>query len=179
MQRLTSAILATAVSFAATAQVAATAESPIEPWIARSNSYTNQLLDLQMQHSPEEGSREGVAKFDERISNPTLADELAERHELEAVLVKLDAARAKETDKKVWEDLDILHKAFDLQFRQQDFRLQHEIPFYNASEQVFQGLRGLLDDQVTPERRTAAVARLRKYAGMEPGYTPFTDLLRH
>jgi len=182
MQRLMVAILATAASCAATAQSAVAAEPVVEPtvesWIARSNSYTNQLLDVQLQHSPEEGSREGVAKFDERISNPTLADELAERHELEAVLAKLDAARAKETDKKVWEDLDILHKAFDLQFRQQDFRLQHEIPFYNASEQVFQGLRGLLDDQVTPERRTAAVARLRKYAGMESGYTPFTDLLR-
>jgi uncharacterized protein (DUF885 family) len=182
MQRLMVAILATAASCAATAQSAATAESivepTVEPWIARSNSYTNQLLDVQLQHSPEEGSREGVAKFDERISNPTLADELAERHELEAVLAKLDAVRAKETDKKVWEDLDILHKAFDLQFREQDFRLQREVPFFNASEQVFQGLRGLLDDQVTPERRAAAVSRIRKYAGMEPGYTPFTDLLR-
>jgi uncharacterized protein (DUF885 family) len=178
MQRLTVAILATAVSFAATVQVAATAESPVEPWIARSNSYTSQLLDVQLQHSPEQGSREGVAKFDERISNPTLADELAERHELEAVLAKLDAVRAKESDKKVWEDLDILHKAFDLQFRQQDFSLQHEVPFNNASELIFQGLRGLLDDQVTAERRGAALARLRKYAGMEPGYPPFTDLLR-
>ncbi len=74
MQRLMVAILATAASCAATAQSAATAESPVEPWIARSNSYTNQLLDVQLQHSPEEGSREGVAKFDERISNPTLAD---------------------------------------------------------------------------------------------------------
>ena len=178
MQRLTAAILATAVSFAATAQVAATAESPVEPWIARSNSYTNQLLDVQLQHSPEQGSREGVAKFDERVSNPTLADEMAERHELEAVLAKLDAVRTKENDKKVWEDLDILHKAFDLQFRQQDFSLQHEVPFYNASEQIFQGLRGLLDDQVTAERRSAALVRLRKYAGMEPGYKPFTELLR-
>jgi hypothetical protein len=50
-----------------------------EAWIVRSNSYTNLLLDVQLQHSPEQGSREGVAKFDERISNPTLAHELAER----------------------------------------------------------------------------------------------------
>ena len=59
--------------------------------------------------------------------------------------------------------------AFDLRFRQEDFSLQHEVPFYNASRQVFQGLRGLLDDQVAPERRPAALVRLRKYAGMEPG----------
>jgi uncharacterized protein (DUF885 family) len=178
MQRLTAAILATAVSIAATAQSAAPADHPVESWITRSNSYTNTLLDVQLQHSPEQGSREGVAKFDERISNPTLADQLAERHELEAALSKLDAARAQETDKKVWEDLDILHKAFDLHFRQEDFSLQREVPFYNASERVFQGLRGLLDDQVTPERRRAALVRIRKYAGMEPGYAPFTDLLR-
>jgi hypothetical protein len=55
---------------------------------------------VQLQHSPEQGSREGVAKFDERISNPTLADELAERHELEAVLVKIDAARMKEAPRR-------------------------------------------------------------------------------
>jgi uncharacterized protein (DUF885 family) len=178
MQRLTAAFLATAVSIAAAAQSAAPADRPVESWIARSNSYTTTLLDVQLQHSPERGSQQGVAKFDERISNPTLADELAERHELEAALAKIDAARAKETDKKVWEDLDILHKAFDLHFRQQDFSLQREVPFYNASERVFQGLRGLLDDQVTPERRRAALVRIRKYAGMEPGYAPFTDLLR-
>jgi uncharacterized protein (DUF885 family) len=178
MQRVTVATLAIAICSVAAAQTVATPERPEEKWIARSNSYTNLLLDVQLQHSPEQGSREGVAKFDERISNPTLADELAERHELEAVLVKIDAAQAKEADKKVWEDLDILHKAFDLRFRRQDFRLQHAVPFYNASEEVFKGLRGLLDDQVTPERRQAALVRLRKYAGVEPGYTPFTESLR-
>jgi uncharacterized protein (DUF885 family) len=180
MQRVIVAILAIALYRVASAQAAAdaTPEHAGQAWIARSNSYTNLLLDVQLQHSPEQGSQEGVAKFDERISNPTLADELAERHELEAVLVKIDAAQAKESDKKVWEDLDILHKAFDLRFRRQDFSLQHEVPFYNASEEVFQGLRGLLDDQVTPPRRQAALVRLRKYTGVEPGYTPFTELLR-
>ena len=113
-----------------------------------------------------------------RISNPTLADELAERQELEAVLAKIDAARATETDNHVQEDLEILRKAFDLQFREEDFGLQHEVPFINASEQIFEGLRSLLDDQVAADRRPAALVRLRKYAGMEPGYKPFTELLK-
>jgi len=78
----------------------------------------------------------------------------------------------------VQEDLAILHKAYDLQFRQEDYRLQHEVPFLNASAEVFQGLRGLLDDQVAPERRPAALTRLRRYAGLEPGYQPFTELLK-
>jgi uncharacterized protein (DUF885 family) len=52
------------------------------------------------------------------------------------------------------------------------------VPFIDASAEIFQGLRGLLDDQVAPQRRAAALVRLRKYAGVEPGYRPFTELLK-
>ena len=38
--------------------------------------------------------------------------------------------------------------------------------------------RGLLDDQTAPERRMAAVVRLNKYAGLEPGFTPETELAK-
>jgi uncharacterized protein (DUF885 family) len=147
-------------------------------WVERSDSFTTRLLNVQLEHTPEQGSRQGLAKFDDRVSNPTLADEMAERHELERVLKEIDAARPKETDKKVQEDLEILHKAFDLRFRQEDYELAHEVPFLNPSERVFQGLRGLLDDQVAAERRPAALVRLRKYAGVESGYRPLTELFK-
>jgi uncharacterized protein (DUF885 family) len=176
MVRVSAAIFASWVSLAAIA-----AEVPAEPsraWIATSNAYTNRLLGIQLEHHPERGSREGVTKYDERVSNPSLADEMSERHELEAELARIDAEGAKETDKRVRQDLQILRKAFDLQFRQQDYRLQHEVPFINASERVFQGLRGLLDDQVSAERRAAAVVRLQRYAGTEQGYQPTTELLK-
>src|SRR5207248_9663973 len=48
----------------------------------------------------------------------------------------------------------------------------------DASAAVFGGIRTLLDDQVAAERRPAAVLRLKKYAGLEPGTKPFTDLLK-
>jgi hypothetical protein len=165
MRRLPAAILLTALPFSLWS-VQPPDTGPDRDWIERSNAYTNRLLDVELQHDPERGSRQGVAKFDELISKPTLADEMT------------DAARGRESDKRVQEDLDILHKAFNLHFRQQDYRLQHEVPFLNASEKVFQGLRGLLDDQVAPERRPAAVKRLRKYAGVDGGYQPFTELLK-
>jgi uncharacterized protein (DUF885 family) len=171
----------TAVMFMCALPLTAVGAEPVQPdkaWIEHSNSFTQRLLDVQLAHTPEQGSRQGLAQFDERISKPTLADELAERHELETVMATIDAARAKETDKRVQEDLDILHKAFNLRFRQQDYRLQHEVPFLNASEVVFRGLRGLLDDQVASERRPAALKRLREYAGVEPGYQPFTAVLQ-
>jgi uncharacterized protein (DUF885 family) len=178
MCRLIAAILLSAVALPAMGQQAFQAERSERAWINQSNLYTKRLLDVQLEHSPERGSRQGLAKFDKRIADPRLTDELAERRELEAVLAKLRAEQGKETDKNVREDLEILRKAFDLSFRRQDFELLHKVPFINASAVVFEGLRGLLDDQVAAERRPAAVDRLRKYSGVEAGYEPFTDLLR-
>jgi uncharacterized protein (DUF885 family) len=149
-----------------------------QAWILKSNAYTNTLLDIQLEHSPESGSQQGVAKFDTRISDPSLADELKARHETEAAIAKIKTARTKETDKKVQEDLDILIKTFDLGFRTEDFELQRKVPFDNVSASIFQGLRGLLDDQVSAERRPAAVARLKKYTGVEPGFTPYVELAK-
>ena len=177
MRRAVCALLASALSYAAWSQ--STPEGGHDKaWIERSNRYTNQLLQIDLEHNPERGSRQGLAKFDERISDPRLADELAERRELEAALARIDAARPQESDKRVLQDLDILDKAFNLQFREQDYGLQHEVPFLNASELTFQGLRGLLDDQVAAERRPAALVRLRRYAGVEQGYQPMSELLK-
>jgi hypothetical protein len=162
----------------AMAQQAMGADGPGKSWIERSNVYTRMLLDVHLEHSPEEGSHQGLAKFDDRISNPTLGDQLAERRELEAVLAKIAAARTTENNNHVQEDLEILRKAFDLQFREEDFELQREVTFNNASEAVFEGLRVLLDDQTAADRRPAAVVRLRKYAGTEAGYKPFSELLK-
>ena len=183
MQRLTAAMISSAFSLAALSQLAMapqamSAVGPDKSWIERSNVYTHMLLDVHLEHSPEDGSQQGLAKFDDRISNPTLADQLAERRELEAVLAKIAAARPTETNSHVLEDLEILRKAFDLQFREEDFELQREVPFNNASEQIFEGLRILLDDQTAADRRPAALVRLRKYAGTEAGYKPFTELLK-
>jgi Bacterial protein of unknown function (DUF885) len=153
-------------------------EHPDKDWIARSNSYTQKLLDVELEHRPERGSREGLAQFDALISHPTLADEMQRRHQLEKALAGIDAARSRESDPRVREDMEILHKALDLQFRQEDYELQHEVPFHNASAAVFQGLRVLLDDQVAAERRQAAVTRLRKYAGLEGGTQPLTEIIK-
>ncbi len=174
----TVAFLAIALSCVPLVQAADSPERPGKDWIARSNAYTQKLLDVELEHRPERGSREGLAQFDALISNPTLADEMRRRHQLEKVMAGIDAARPRESDQKVREDMEILHKALDLQFRQEDYQLQHEVPFHNASAAVFQGLRVLLDDQVATERRQAAVTRLRKYAGLEGGQQPLTEILK-
>jgi uncharacterized protein (DUF885 family) len=147
-------------------------------WIEKSNGYTQHLLDIDFEHSPEEGTREGLARYDRRIAKPSMADDLAQRHELEAALAAIAKDGAAEQDRNVREDLEILRKAFDLRFRKADFDLAHEVPFDNASQRVFSGLRSLLDDQMPAERRDAAVIRLREYVGAESGYQPIVDLLK-
>ena len=163
---------------AAMAQAKAASPAPEPAWVTRSNQYTQMLLDVQLKYSPEGGSRQGLAKYDALITDPTRAAEMAQRRELEGVLATLSKDEKKEKDENVREDLEILQKTFNLQFREEDYQLAHKVPFINASAAVYAGLQSLLDDQVPAERRPAAVIRLRKYAGVEPGTKPFTDLLK-
>jgi uncharacterized protein (DUF885 family) len=164
---------------AAIKQDATRPAASVPAWVARSNRYTQALLDVQLKHSPESGSQQGVVKYDPLITDATRADEIAQRKELEAILAQQKKAEPKEKDKDVREDLEIIQKAFNLQFRVDDYQLDHKVQFINASAVIFGGLRTLLDDQTAAERRPAAVIRLRKYAGVEPGFQPFTDVLKH
>ncbi len=147
-------------------------------WIATSNRYANMLIDVSLKHNPEFGSSQGLAQYDSKVGQPTLADEDAERAETEAVLAKLKQAAGEKQDPKVQEDLEIMIRRVGLRFREQDFARAHEVPFHNASQYVFSGVRVLLDDQTPDERRPAAVTRIREYAGLEPGYTPITEILK-
>lgn len=159
-------------------QFTSTAESSGKAWIEQSNRYTRLLFDVQLKHSPEQASTEGLARFDTQISDPRLADEFAQRRELEAALTTLRTARTQVTDKNVQEDLDILQRAFDLQFRMDDFRQKQLVTAFNPSESAFEGIKVLLDDQVPADRRPAALVRLRKYAGLEPGFAPYAELVK-
>jgi uncharacterized protein (DUF885 family) len=154
-------------------------ENPADhAWIAASNDFTKMLVKVEMKHNPESGSRQGLSEYDELVSQPTLADEDQERKETEEVVAKFKAALPQQKQKEVAQDLEIIVRNVNLGFRQQDFERAHEVPFINASQLVFGGLRMLLDEQTPAERRPAAVARIRKYAGLESGYRPLTDILK-
>jgi uncharacterized protein (DUF885 family) len=169
----------TAVSVAALLlSLPAGAQERAADWIAISNKYTNQLLAVEMKHHPEQGSDEGLSQFDTEVSQPTLADEDQQRQETEAVLSTLKGVVGQQKQKEVAQDLQIVIRRVGLQFREQDFDRAHKVDFLNASKIVFTGLRILLDEQTPAERRPAAVIRVRKYAGLEPGYKPLTEILK-
>lgn len=147
-------------------------------WIVKSNQYTKMLIDLDKKYSPEYGSSQGLAAYDTQISVPTLANQLAERKEEELLVLKYTNALKVEKEAPVIQDLNILISHLKLGFRQQDFAKSSQVPFLNAATAIYEGLDILLDDQTADNRRSAAVVRMRKYAGMEKGYQPLTDILK-
>ena len=147
-------------------------------WISTSNDFTNLLLKVEMKHNPEAGSRQGLREYDQLVSQPTLADEDQERKETEEVLAKLKSALPQQKQKEVAQDLEIIIRRVELNFRMQDFQRAHDVPFTNASSLVFGGVRMLLDEQTPAERRPSAVVRLRRYAGLDPAYKPLTEILK-
>ena len=161
----------------ATAKPSSAASSAPE-WVVISNKYANMLIAVGFKFHPEFASTQGLSQFDDQISQPTLANEDAERRETTAVLEKLKAASAEKQQQDVAEDLQIMIRRVNLNFRREDFERAHEVPYVNASQAVFSGVRILLDDQTPDARRPAAVVRIREYAGLEPGYTSLTEILK-
>jgi uncharacterized protein (DUF885 family) len=51
-----------------------------------------------------------------------------------------------------------------------------QVPYANLPRLIFSSVHALLDPQVAPERRPAALARVLKYAGLASGYQPVVQL---
>ncbi|HLV86073.1 MAG TPA: DUF885 domain-containing protein [Candidatus Sulfotelmatobacter sp.] len=170
-------ILALLLAVACLCALSSAQKQPPE-WITTSNHYADMLTAIEMKHAPEVGSDQGLAEYDQKISQPTLADEDQERHETEEALGKLKAALAQKQPPEVEQDLQIMIRKTELGFRTEDYRRAHSVPFLNASQYVFHGLRILLDEQTPSERRPAAVTRIREYAGLSGGYRAITEIMR-
>jgi hypothetical protein len=56
------AVAQTPAATASSAAALAPAAVPEPEWVKRSNQYTQMLLDVQFKHSPEGGSRQGLAQ---------------------------------------------------------------------------------------------------------------------
>src|SRR5579863_10288887 len=98
-------IFTAALPFATNAQ---TSHTDGKDWIAKSNSYTKMMLDIDKKYSPEFGSQQGLAYYDTLISVPTLANLMAERKEEQDAVALLKQAKQKETNSAVRQDIDIL-----------------------------------------------------------------------
>ena len=147
-----------------------------ESWIERSNRHAAIVIDALGRFDPEQASYFGVDRFDTAVFD--LGPRRTERFTAAAggLLKRLGALKAAETDSRVAQDLDILIDAVERFRRTRTLEHRLLIPYFDVPEQVFQGLQVLLDARNPETRQRNALERLRRYAGMEAGTTPFTEL---
>jgi hypothetical protein len=147
-------------------------------WIVESNRHAQLLLDINAHYNPEATASLGVEGHDAEIID--LGPRASERQEadLAAVELRFAALRGTAVDPRVQQDLDILVDAARDQRKSSELSRKYLLPFFDLAQAVFQGFRTLLDDRVAKDRQQAAVTRLRRYVGAEPGYVPITVLAR-
>ena len=154
--------------------IAAAAATP--EWIVRSNQNSLIALKAGAQFGPEGAAATGLDGYDEKIVDlgPRYQERQIEAYG--AVESELEKRLAAETDPLVRQDLEIiLHDTRDT-VRELQIAIKYHFPYINVSQLVFGGLHALLDDRIAPDRRSAALVRLRRYAGLESGYTPIAVL---
>lgn len=164
-----------AYSVQASPQAKAPAAADQKEWIKRSNEYAQILLKIQAKYAPESAGRQGVEGLDEQVTQFSSERRERQKADVRAAIAQLQQALETEKDPLVKQDLQIMLKAAQQNVRGQELDEKYDMPYFNVGQLIFGGLRALLDDQVPEERRKAALVRLRKYAGMEPGYTPLVD----
>jgi len=154
------------------------AEGSGSDWVAKSDEHAGVVLDVLARFSPEGAGRLGVDGLDEAILdlNPGIYERsLAES---ENVLAELERRLEKETNSKVRQDIGILIGAIEDNIRTSKLNRDLLLPYFNITQTVFFGVRGLIDSQIPRDRYPAAIARIEKYAGMADGYTPVTELAK-
>ncbi|HKD04296.1 MAG TPA: DUF885 domain-containing protein [Bryobacteraceae bacterium] len=149
---------------------AVTAQTPA--WVEKSNQNAQILISIGAKYGPEGASAQGVQGLDEQVSS--FGADITQRRRADLVRARgqLEENYKTEKDPLVRQDLQILISEADRQVRSLDADEKTFLPYGDVPGLIFFGEQILLDDQVKPERRPAAVARLRKYVGLEEGYTP-------
>ncbi len=154
----------------------AAAQTAAPDWVQKSDQHTQIVLDVLARFGPEGAGQLGIRGLDEEIFDLTPGFRQREDEAVRKVLGELKKRLAAEKDLRVRQDLEILIQSVEDDLKGDEMGRKYYLPSYNPTQAVFGGLRALLDDQVEAERRPAALVRLRKYAGLEPGYKPLTQL---
>ena len=145
-------------------------------WISRSNQNAQLLLDVQARFAPELAARTGVAGIDDRISDFTPGRRQRQRQAIQQSVAALEDRQKAERDPNVNEDLAILIEAGRRQIQGSELQESLQVSYLNLPRLIFGSVHSLLDPQIAADRRPAALVRVRKYAGLEPGYQPAVQL---
>jgi uncharacterized protein (DUF885 family) len=154
---------------------AATRPPDASDWVQRSNEHSQILLRVLARFSPEEAARLGVQGFDTQVLD--LSPGFTERRirALEEAREQIQALLAKTAEGPIKQDLEILRGSAEDELQDTRLEQKHLLPYFKVAEIIYQGIRNLLEDRIPPERRQAALTRLKRYAGREDGYKPLAQ----
>jgi uncharacterized protein (DUF885 family) len=133
-------------------------------WIEKSNENSQVLLEVTARFAPEQAARIGLTGLDDRISDFTPGHRERQRAALREAVARLE--QKTEEDPLVAQDLEILIRTAKRQIRGSELSERLEVPYTNLPRLVFGSMRALLDPQIAPVRRPAALERARKYSGV-------------
>ena len=133
------------------------------------------MVELMAKLTPEGASQLGVEGYDEQISDFSPGHVERQLEATRKVHTELRKRLETEKDPRVKQDLEILIKAATNLIRGTELGERLEVPYSSLPQLMFQSFHGLLDEQVSPNRRPSALVRLRKYTGIEPGTKPLTE----
>lgn len=147
-----------------------------QSWVAKSNEYSQVLLQVLARAFPENAGRWGVEGLDEEILDLSPGYLERRKEDYEKALTQLKQDIANEQQREVRQDLQIMIEAAEQSLESIRLTQKYELPYFDVPQTIFNGIRALLDDQIPAERRPAALARLKKYTGLQDGYRPLTQL---
>jgi uncharacterized protein (DUF885 family) len=147
-----------------------------DEWLAESNANAQPLLEVMARHTPEQAAATGVEGHDADISDLTAGNDTRLEADLAKVAADLEARIPKTSEPRVRQDLQILVQAARDQQHTSELNRRLMLPWFDLTETLYQGFDALLDPRVDASRYPAALVRLRKYTGQEPGFKPVTQL---
>nr|WP_166175083.1 DUF885 domain-containing protein [Altererythrobacter segetis] len=150
----------------------------VPAWIATSNRYTQELLETQAKFAPEGAAQTGLERYDGLAMDlgPNLSQRL-----IAAEQVRLDefkAARTRETDPQVRQDLQILIDSIERDIEGTRLSDRLTLDWYDVPQMVFGNMNDALDAQIGAARQAKARELLERYTGLYPGTTPLTELAK-
>jgi len=172
MQRLVrSVVAAAALSLCATAAHATTPE-----WITQSNANAQALLEIMARYAPESAAAFGVEGHDADVFDLKAGHDLRMEADLGKLADEFAAKAPAASDTRIQQDLLILVQAARDQKESSELNRKLMLPYFDLGETLFGSFNTLLDPRVDRARYPAALARLRKYVGREPGFRPIVEL---
>lgn len=147
-------------------------------WVEASNAHAQVLLGATLRFQPELASFFGIPGYDDQVADLRPDNVARARQATAEARDALRKALQLERDPNVRQDLEIMIQAAEDSIESSQVNERLLLPFADAPQLVFQGVRGLLSEQTPPERRARALTRLEAYVGMAPDTVPVMTLAR-